>query len=81
MLDVPSAQLKTASGTSEPVVPNHALRPSGGGAEPMLCEGLYQSHSGLPVEVERLAGGFTDGPEACPLQGWASWWRYQGFKI
>jgi hypothetical protein len=29
--------------------------------------------------VERLAL-FTDAPEALPDQGWASLWRYQGFK-
>ena len=33
----------------------------------------------LPPQVERLAL-FTDAPEALPDQGWASLWRYQGFK-
>lgn len=40
---------------------------------------MMRCESGLPPEVERLAGGFTDAPEVCkPPRGLLSWWRYQG---
>lgn len=68
-----------ANSDASAVLPQNGSSPSE--AQPVLCEGLFASRSGLPPEVERLAGGFTDAPEACPATGIASWWRYQGLKI
>jgi len=47
---------------------------------------LWAKPGPLPQEVQSLAGGFTDAPNACIIEqdaptGMASWWRYQGFKL
>ena len=50
------------------------------------CLQLWAKPGPLPQEVQSLAGGFTDAPNACGIEqeepkGFASWWRYQGFKL
>ena len=50
------------------------------------CVQLWAKPGPLPQEVQSLAGGFTDAPNACIIEqdaptGMASWWRYQGFKL
>ncbi|CAL5229772.1 g13159 [Coccomyxa viridis] len=47
---------------------------------------LWAKPGPLPQEVQSLAGGFTDAPNACIIEqdapkGLATWWRYQGFKL
>lgn len=52
----------------------------------LLCVQLWAKPGQLPQEIQSLAGGFTDAPNACVVEqdapkGIASWWRYQGFKL
>lgn len=63
-----------------------AVQPQGQGIIAGLKQ-LWAKPGPLPQEVQSLAGGFTDAPNACAVQqedtskGIVSWWRYQGFKL